>query len=132
MAHRSDDHVPIRGALALLALLAATHYAWPLVPPEHRADAWNIAGAVSRAVLLAVVLWRCSGPVLLVGVLWMAEEAMTIGCSALFIVRPWEVPPGEAQCSALLSFDLGKVGALALMVLVVYLQTLIGTRHDSE
>lgn len=100
MAYRSHDHVPVRGAVALLALLAATHYGWMIVPPEHAADVWNITGAVARAALLAVVLWGRRGPVLLVGALWMAEEAMAIGCSALFIVRPWEVPPGGAVLGA--------------------------------
>jgi hypothetical protein len=132
VAYRSDDHTAIRGALGLLALLAATHYGWLIVPPEHVADAWNIAGAVARSAFVVVILWGRTGPILPVGALWLAEEAMVAGCSALFIVRPWHVQPGEAQCSALLSFDLGKVGALALVLLVVYLQTLIGAKRDDE
>jgi hypothetical protein len=55
---------------------------------------------------------------------WACEELMVIGCSSLYIVSPWEVLPGQAQCSALLQFDLGRIGlALAVFVLWRYVNS---------
>jgi hypothetical protein len=50
--------------------------------------------------------------VLLVALWWVLEELMVAGCSLAFIASPWVVEAGQAQCSALLQFDLGRVGLL--------------------
>jgi hypothetical protein len=89
------------------------HYGWALVPAQHQADAWNALGAFARLSLVCAVAWRIrSRLVLFVAAWWAFEELLVIGCSLAFIASPWVVEPGQAQCSALLQFDLGRVGLL--------------------
>jgi hypothetical protein len=106
----------------LLAAGAALHYGWALVPAEHQAQAWNAAGAAVRAGLLLAVLWhvrsRFALPVL---AWWLAEESLVAGCSLAYIVKPWEVLPDQAQCSALLQHDLGVYGLVAIVAIVAAL-----------
>lgn len=119
MADRGDNAHAVPG-LALILLGAALHYGWALAPAEHQAQAWNILGAVTRSALLLACVWRVRSLwVLSVAAWWLAEEVMVAGCSALFIAAPWPIGPGQAQCSALLMFDLGKVGAVLLCVLAI-------------
>jgi hypothetical protein len=123
-----DDHadtadrgaVTDRHALPLLALGALLFYAWSAFPPEHQAQVWNALGAAARAALLLSLVWGSrSRFVWLVVAWWLLEEAMVAGCSVLYIFHPWTVRPGDAQCSALLEFDLGKVGAVAMICLAI-------------
>ena len=66
-------------------------------------------------VLPAMAAWRWRNPsVWLLAAWWVAEEAMVIGCTVAYAVRPWAVPVGEDQCSSLLQFDLGKIGAIGM------------------
>ena len=103
-------------------------YGWALVTVEHQAQVWNISGSVARLVLLNVVLWRVRSVfVLLVGAWWAAEELMVAVCSAWFMWRPWVIEPGQSQCSALLQFDIGKVGMLIIVFIVMYLTTMTGS-----
>ena len=122
MAHRSHDRTAVYGAaVGLLALGAGLHYGWAIVPAEHAAQVWNICGAVARAALLIAVVHRVMHPlVLTVAAWWLAEEMLVAGCSALYIARPWSVPAGQAQCSSLFGLDLGTLGAMAVMFIVVY------------
>ena len=110
-------------AAVVLALCVATHYGWSLAPPEHQAQAWNILGAFARLCLLAALLWYRRGIILWVGAWWALEELQVIGCSAAFIISPWVVAPGDSQCSALLGFDLGKVGATVIAFLLLSILT---------
>ena len=122
MADRSHDIATVYGtAVGLLALGAGLHYGWALVPVEHAAQVWNICGAVARAALLIAVVYRVMHPlVMTVAAWWLAEEMLVAGCSALYIARPWVVPPGQAQCSSLIGLDLGTLSAMAIMLIVVY------------
>ena len=105
--------------LALLALGVACHYSWALVPVEHAAQWWNMSGALTRSALVLALLWHVRDRwALLVGAWWLAEEAMVAGCSIAYMVSPWVVPAGEAQCSALLQFDIGRLG-LACVALIL-------------
>ena len=104
-------------------------YGWATVPVEHQSQVWNISGALARFVLLGAVIWRVrSRFVLLVGAWWAAEELMVAGCSAWFMVRPWVIPPGDSQCAALLQFDIGKIGLLAIVLLLAILLRLTGSK----
>lgn len=114
-------------AVVLLAVGAIHHYGWALYPADVAPQIWNVTGAAVRLGLLAALLWRARGVALAVGAWWAAEELLVIGCSVAYIVKPWEVPDGSAQCSSLLGYDLGKIGALVLAVLVVAL-----LRHPSK
>jgi len=101
------------------------HYGWALVPPQHQADAWNALGAFARLSLVCAVAWRMRSRLVLFVALWGAfEELMVIGCSLAFIASPWVVEPGQAQCSALLQFDLGRVGMLIAAFLLWHLSKL--------
>ena len=104
---------------ALLALGVGLHYSWSLVPAEHASQWWNASGAITRAALLLALVWHVRNRwALLVGAWWLCEEAMVAGCSIAYMLAPWQVLPGEAQCSALLQFDLGRVG-LACVALIL-------------
>lgn len=105
-------------ALGLLELLVALHYGYVIFDPADRAQAWNMAGAVARAALLVALAWKWRGPVLWVVAWWLAEEAMVAGCSAAYIIKPWVVAAGQDQCSALIHFDLAKVGAAVILCLL--------------
>ena len=106
----------------LLALGVALFYGWAAFPPEHQAQAWNASGSLARAVLLLALVWHVRDRfTLLVAAWWLAEESMVIGCSVAYMLAPWVVAPGESQCSALLQFDLGKLGiAAAAFILLAY------------
>lgn len=99
-------------ALGLVAAVLVVFYSWALVPPTVAGQWWNICGALARIGLLVALLWHSRGWVLLAGAWWVAEDVMVAGCSAAFMVRPWPVAPGEAQCSALLGYDLGSLGVV--------------------
>jgi hypothetical protein len=65
------------------------------------------------------VVWKLkSALAAFVAAWWLCEELMVAGCSVAYIVSPWNVEPGQAQCSALLQFDLGRIGVLAMAFLV--------------
>ena len=132
MADRSHDISAVYGtAVGLLALGAGLHYGWTLVPTEHAAQVWNICGAVARAALLIAVVYRLTHPlVLTVATWWIAEEMLVAGCSALYIVRPWVVPRGQAQCSSLLGLDLGSLGAMTIMLIVIYATRMVYRWQD--
>lgn len=106
--------------LGLLALLVALHYGYVIFEPADRAQAWNIAGAVARSALLIALAWNWRGPVLLVVAWWLAEELMVAGCSAAYIIKPWTIAVGQDQCSALIHFDLAKVGSVVIISLLAY------------
>lgn len=113
MADRSSHRHGVYG-LALIALCILVHYGWAWVPPEHQAQVFNAAGAFARLVGVCIAAWLIRSTVArLVAFWWACEELMVIGCSLAYIASPWDVPEGQAQCSALLQFDLGRIGICA-------------------
>jgi hypothetical protein len=108
-------------ALAAALLLAGVlrHYGWELLPPEIQALAWNISGAVIITILLWAVAWQYSATRLIV-LWWTFEELQVIVCSLARMLRPWTVGAGEAQCSALLGFDLSTIGLLLISLILAY------------
>ena len=106
-------------SLALIALGVLVHYGWAWVPAEHQAQAWNALGAFARLLGWIGAAWLIRGTAAPLVAVWLAcEELMVFGCSVAYIVSPWEVLPGQAQCSALLQFDLGRLGLLAAVFLL--------------
>ena len=100
--------------LALIALGILVHYAWAWFPPEHQAQAWNALGAFARLLGWIGAARLIRATVARLVAFWLAcEELLVIGCSVGYMVSPWEVLPGQAQCSALLQFDLGRIGLAA-------------------
>lgn len=118
MARRDDRRHAVYCA-ALIALGILVHYGWAWVPVEHQAQAWNASGAFARACLLVAVVWKLrSALAAFVAAWWVCEELMVAGCSLWFIASPWVIEPGQPQCSALMQFDLGRIGVLAVCFLV--------------
>lgn len=105
---------PVVAALLLLGVLR--HYSWELAPPEIQAQVWNAAGSIVITIFLLATVSRDT---LLVTIWWIAEEAQTGLCSVAWMIRPWIVNKGEAQCSALLGFDLSTAGLLAVGMILV-------------
>jgi hypothetical protein len=121
MAHRSDDARSVHH-LALIVLLAgaALFYGWALAPVEHQSQVWNAAGSIARMSLLLAYVGTISNRFLLAVVLWYTgEESQVAACSVAYIVQPWEILPGQAQCSALLQTDIGAYGMAAVAVLLL-------------
>ena len=120
MADRRNDSPSVyRPALILLAACATLHYGWSLAPPQHQGQVWNILGAVARIGLLWLAVRGMSRAVVIVAAWWTIEEMAIAGCSALYIAKPWPVAAGKAQCSALLDMDLDKIGAAAMVLVLV-------------
>ena len=117
-------------AAALLLCGVLRHYGWPLLSPDVQALAWNISGAAIITVLLWAVAWRWSATRLIV-LWWTFEELQVIACSLARMLRPWEMGPGEAQCSALLGFDLGSIG-LFLIALILACQAVKVCRYKTK
>jgi hypothetical protein len=107
--------------LAALVLVAgyAKHYGNYLAIPEWRADVQNIVEAAIAIAVLSMVAWKWR-QTLLVAILWIAEEALVIGCSGLYIYSPWERKSDEDQCSGLIGFDLASIGLLAVGVILLW------------
>ena len=115
--HRNRRHAVY--CLALIGLGVLVHYGWALAPVEHQAQVWNACGGLARLALVLALAWRVrSLAVLLVALWWACEELMVVGCSLAYIVSPWEVAPGAAQCSALLQFDLGRIGIFVVVCML--------------
>ena len=109
-------------AAALLLIGVLRHYGWELVRPEWQAQVWNISASVVIVPLLWAVAYKWR-PTVLIALWWTFEELQVMICSTWWLVRPWSVPKGEAQCSALIGFDLSSVGlawvaAILLMSIV--------------
>jgi hypothetical protein len=123
MAHPSHHPSAVHNlALAVFAGGVALHYGWALAPAEHQAQVWNAAGAIARLAMLLALVWPITDKWVAAVVLWYAgEETQIAACSAAYIVRPWEILPGQAQCSALLQTDLGAYG-IAVVAMIVLTQ----------
>ena len=116
---RNDSPAVYRPALILLAACATLHYGWSLAPAQHQAQVWNILGAIARIGLLWLAVRGMPRSAVMVAAWWTIEEISIAGCSALYIAIPWPVAAGQAQCSALLGMDLDKIGAAAVVLVLV-------------
>ena len=121
MAHRSDYPNAVYGAaVAVLAACAIRHYGYTLAPDADRAHWWNVIGALMMMAAPAYAAWHWPGRLVWAAAAWwLLEEAMVVGCSLAYIVRPWAVADGQDQCSALLGFDLGKISAVVMACILV-------------
>jgi hypothetical protein len=107
--------------LLLLAAGAALFYGWSAFPAHVQADVWNITGSATRVLLLLALVWRVrSRALVIVSAWWCMEEASVIICSTWYIIAPWPILPGQAQCSALLHYDLAKVGAAIMAAVTLW------------
>lgn len=116
MIGREATRRDARLALALLLVGGWAHYAWAAVDPEWQADVWN-AGQGALMLLVLSVVWSSAGRMVrmacaLLGI-W---SIMQTGCSIAYMVAPWPVSDGQAQCSAALGLPLGLLGLVLLAV----------------
>lgn len=119
-------------AAALLTLCAARHYGWALVDPEIAGIVSKMLGSIAAIGLLAII-WMQSRPVGLIAFIvgsWYAfEELQTVVCSALYLIEPWAIKPGQAMCSAKVGVDIGLVGIIAISAFCVLIAR--NNNHDN-
>lgn len=117
-------------AAALLLLGVIRHYGWELAPADIQPQVWNACAAIVISIFL---LATASKDTWLVAAWWIAEEAQTAMCSIGWILSPWEVKAGEAQCSALFHFDLSTLGIFVVaMILLSKSTSLCSSKKNSE
>lgn len=118
-------------AALLLAIGAARHYGWSLVPPESAGLASKgLGGAASLALLACILALRPSVPLAAV-VAWYAwEDAQIVLCTVLYAVQPWPVGPGQPMCSARWGIDLGAVGIVMVAALAAWLWSKLRRLRD--
>jgi hypothetical protein len=105
-------------AAGLLLVGGVAQYAWKQAAIDAQVDVWNISQAMVVLVLLGMVcnayrsgwVWACAALV----AVW---QALTVGCSLLWLAAPWPVLPGQEQCSARFDVPLGAIGLWLLLLL---------------
>jgi len=110
-----------RLACGLLAVVGLGHFGWWLAPLTAEADVWNVGANVTlatMAALAAVGTYLGGRMVRLACLLAVCLALSEAGCSLAWLVQPWEVQPGQPQCSALLGVPLGLLGLWLLTVCV--------------
>jgi hypothetical protein len=109
-------------AAGVLLVGGVAQYAWKHAELAAQADVWNVSQALLVLLLLALVcnayrsgwVWASAGLV-------AAWQALTVGCSLLWLAAPWPVLPGQEQCSARLDVPLGAIGLWLLLLLAAAL-----------
>lgn len=109
-------------AAGLLLVGGVAQYAWKHAPVDAQADVWNVSQALLVLLCLALLanayrtgwVWCAAG---LVG----AWQALTAGCSLLWLAAPWPARPGDEQCSARFDLPLGAIGLWLLLLLAAAL-----------
>ena len=103
------------GALILAAWFVG-HHAYKLAPVSIEGHAWNVGGAASALLLIAAVVYLIRSPVVDVIAAWLAaEEFQAIGCTVAYLIKPWEMTPGEEKCSSGLGLPIQAACLIALL-----------------
>jgi hypothetical protein len=105
-------------AAGVLLVGGVAQYAWKHAAIDAQADVWNVSQSMLNLVLLALLchayrsgwVWACAALV----AVW---QALTVGCSLLWLAAPWPVLPGQEQCSARFDVPLGAIGLWLLLLL---------------
>ena len=116
-------------AAFLLLLGVFRHYGWELVPPDIQPQVWNACASIVISIFLLAVVSKDTWPIV---IWWLAEEVQATICSLAWIIHPWEVKAGEAQCSALLKFDLSTLGIFVVAMILVCQATNLGGSKKKE
>lgn len=96
-------------APALLGFLLFRHYLWDKFPAEWQADVWNAIGAITVTALVWMVAARETWAIA-AAAWWTFEEFQVAACSLAYLIAPFHVEPGQAQCNALSGINLVAVG----------------------
>lgn len=108
----------------VLGVVLARHYGWGFVPPEIAGVVSKMLGAAASVVFLAMIAYAYRSRLV-----WLAcayglwEYGQAVVCSAAYLVKPWQVGPGQAMCSTWAGIDVGFVG-LMFAAFVAYRLTL--------
>lgn len=107
-------------AALLLIICACRHYGWQMVSGDAAPHVWNICAALSIIALSAREAWRAwDRNTAIVFVVLSAHELAVILASAAYMLKPWPIPEGGAMLSSWVHFDMSKVGAFLLMLVLV-------------
>lgn len=115
-----------RAPLVMLSMLIARHYVWPLFPEAMQTSVWTIGSAavVIALIIFAVFVGSWLGapfvPTLAVGLWWIVEEVVTIGCELAYLANKL-TPTGDERCTAQLGFKFGTFGIFAISLLALAL-----------
>lgn len=112
-------------AIALFVVGAIRHYGYKLGSDEMAGMVSKGLGGAAILCLLAIVWLLCSAKLrggkakfLIAVMLWWAwEELQVVLCSALYVMEPWPVEPGQGICSARIGLDLDAIGILVVAIL---------------
>ena len=111
-------------ACVVLGVVLARHYGWGFVPPEMAGVVSKMLGAAASMVFLALIAYAYRSRLV-----WLAcayglwEYGQAAVCSVAYLVKPWQVEPGQAMCSTWAGLDVGFVG-LMFAAFVAYRLTL--------
>lgn len=103
-------------AAALLVAWWLGHHAYKLAPVAIEGHAWNVCGALSRLVLLGIVVMLVWHPLAHTVAAWLAaEEVQAVGRTVAYVIKPWHMEPGDEKCSAALGLPLQTACLVALL-----------------
>jgi hypothetical protein len=105
-------------AAGVLLVGGVAQYAWQHAAIDAQPDVWNVSQSMLVLVLLALLcnayrsgwVWATAGLV-------AAWQAMTAGCSLMWLAAPWPMVAGQEQCSARFDLPLGAIGLWLLLLL---------------
>ena len=104
--------------VAIVVLVAAwvAHWAYHFAPVGMEGHAWNVGQAIGRVLLLFVIVsaWR-TALVHVPAAYMLAEEVQVIGCTIGFVIKPWDVLPGQSKCSEAIGYPLVFTAAVAIV-----------------
>ena len=92
-------------ACIVLGVVLARHYGWGFVPPEMAGVVSKMLGAAASVVFLALIAYAYRSRLV-----WLAcayglwEYGQAAVCSAAYLVKPWQVEPGQAMWSDVCGF----------------------------
>lgn len=111
-------------AIALLLLTMSKATAWKWFPEAIQAEAWNACQAFMAATLLLLVALLYQSRLVWMAALWgIGMELQTAACSIAYMVKPWEINPGDELCSSGLGFPIGLLSAGMGLIVLQYLRT---------
>lgn len=121
-------------AVELLLIVAAREHLWPWLPAEMQGVASKGLGAALVLVLLSMLYRLAPASRALYAVLCLAAwySLQTLICSAAYLVEPWPIEPGVGMCSARIDFDLGALGLVAIVAIIIRLDLsrFTGSQHS--
>ena len=109
-------------AIVLLAIFVTRHWGWDFFPDDLKGLASKgLGGLALLAMVWVVYSLSPSRPALGVVLFASVMELQVAICSFAFMRWPWPLMPGQPMCSAKVEFDLGSVGIVAVVWILVHI-----------